>query len=220
MTPIWFENFNILYDRNYIFEILPKKEFDLNRKLNSLLRFTIIYCVIIYVLDNKKINVLYFILAMALFTYIIQYKYKEQYISKINIQLKNDNTENIDAMSETYKIPNKNNPFMNPTIGDYNNGSVLPSMDSYNNKGVQREIESKFNEDLYRDANDIFGKDNSQRQFFTVPGNDVPNDRDTFMKWCYQTPPTCKEGNGLQCAANQLGETGYSTGPANGPGSP
>ena len=45
----------------------------------------------------------------------------------------------------------------------------------------------------------------SQRQFFTVPGNDVPNDRDTFMKWCYRAPASCKEGNGLQCAANQLG---------------
>ena len=41
MTPIWFENVNILYDKKYIFEILPKKDFDLNRKLNSLLRFTI-----------------------------------------------------------------------------------------------------------------------------------------------------------------------------------
>ena len=31
MTPIWFENVNILYDKKYIFEILPKKDFDLNR---------------------------------------------------------------------------------------------------------------------------------------------------------------------------------------------
>ena len=47
------------------------------------------------------------------------------------------------------------------------------------------------------------------------------NDRDTFMKWCYQTPPTCKEGNGLQCAANQLGEhRGMGSGLANGPSSP
>ena len=37
------------------------------------------------------------------------------------------------------------------------------------------------------------------------------------MKWCYQTPPTCKEGNGLQCAANQLGEHwGMGSGLANG----
>ena len=157
---------------------------------------------------------------MGVFTYIIQYKYKEQYISKINTQLMNDQTENINDLSENYKIPTKNNPFMNPTIADYNTDTSLPALNSYNNKGVQRKIESNFNEELYRDVNDVFGKNNSQRQFFTVPGNEVPNDRDTFMKWCYQTPPSCKEGNGLQCAANQLGETGYSTGPANGQGNP
>ena len=30
----------------------------------------------------------------------------------------------------------------------------------------------------------------------------TPNDRDTFMKWCYSRPKTCKEGNGAQCVAN------------------
>ena len=140
---------------------------------------------------------------MGVFTYIINYKYKEHYQSKITTQLMNGNNENIEELSDKYKIPTKDNPFMNPSLADYNTDNSLPAINSYNNKGVQREIEGKFNEDLYRDVNDIFGKNNSQRQFFTVPGNDVPNDRDTFMKWCYQTPPTCKEGNGLQCAANQ-----------------
>ena len=26
-----------------------------------------------------------------------------------------------------------------------------------------------------------------------------------FARWLYGTPPTCKEGNGVQCAANQYG---------------
>ena len=205
MTPFWFEDINIIYDKKYLLEILPKKEFDLNRKLNSLLRFTIYYCVIIYLLDNSKINYLYFIVGMGIFTYMIHYKYKESFQRKINTQLMNDNTDNINEISDKFKLPTKDNPFMNPSLGDYNTEKSLPSLDSYNNKGVQRKIEDNFNEELYRDVNDVFGKNNSQRQFFTVPGNDVPNDRDTFMKWCYQTPPSCKEGNGLQCAANQLG---------------
>jgi hypothetical protein len=28
------------------------------------------------------------------------------------------------------------------------------------------------------------------------------NKQTEFAKWCYMTPPTCKEGNGLQCANN------------------
>ena len=62
-----------------------------------------------------------------------------------------------------------------------------------------------FSSSLIRDVNDLFGKNNSQRQFYTVPGNSIPNDQDTFAKWLYATPKTCKEGNGLQCAANMYG---------------
>ena len=207
MIPFWFDKFSILYDKKFLFDIIPKKEYDLNRKLNALLRFTIYYSLIVYLLDTKKKYVLTFILGMAVFTYLIQMKYKETFMNKVNNSLMNNSEDmNINDLSSECRIPNKDNPFMNPVLTDYGNDKSKQACYSYNNKGVQRVIENNFEEDLYKDVNDIFGKENSQRQFFSVPGNSVPNDRDTFMKWCYQTPPTCKEGNGLQCAANKLGE--------------
>jgi len=221
MIPFWFDKFSILYDKKFLFDIIPKKGYDLNRKLNTLLRFTIYYCLIVYLLDTKKTYVLYFILGMALFTYLIQHKYKKAYNEKVNNNLMN-NSEDVDIkeLSSECRIPTKDNPFMNPLLSDYGTDKSKPACPSYNNKGVQRVTEDFFEDDLYKDVNDIFGKENSQRQFFSVPGNSVPNDRDTFMKWCYQTPPTCKEGNGLQCAANQLGEhRGLGSGKANGPSS-
>ena len=45
------------------------------------------------------------------------------------------------------------------------------------------------------------------------PGKSIPNDQGNFAKWLYGTMPTCKEGNGLQCAANQYG---VSQGPGSG----
>jgi hypothetical protein len=219
MIPFWFNKFSILYDKKFLFDIIPKKEYDLNRKLNALLRFTIYYSVIVYLLDTKKKYVLTFILGMAIFTYLIQMKYKESFMNKVNNSLMND-SENMDIndLSSECRIPTKDNPFMNPLLTDFGTDKSKQACYSYNNKGVQRVVEENFEEDLYKDINDIFGKENSQRQFFSVPGNSVPNDRDTFMKWCYQTPPTCKEGNGLQCAANQLGEhRGLGSGLANGP---
>ena len=65
---------------------------------------------------------------------------------------------------------------------------------------------------MYRDVKDIFGKNNSQRQFYTVPGNQVPNDQGAFAQWCYGMPKTCKEGNPLACL-NDMGNSG-------GPGPP
>ena len=38
MTPLWTEKISILYEKKYLFEIIPNKQFDFNRKLNSLLR--------------------------------------------------------------------------------------------------------------------------------------------------------------------------------------
>ena len=206
MTPFWFEKFSILYDKKYLFEILPKKEFDLSRKLNALLRFTIYYCLTLYLMDTKRFQMLYFILGMAIFTYVIHSKYKTAFINTVNNKLMNDSQNvNMNDLNGEYSLPSKDNPFMNPLITDYGKDTYKPAINSYNNKGVQRVIEENFEEDLYKDVTDIFGKNNSQRQYYSVPSI-TGEEQGKFANWLYATPPTCKEGNGLQCAANQLGE--------------
>ena len=51
MTPLWTENISILYEKKYLFEIVPMKNFDLNRKLNSLFRLSIFYDIIVYLVN-------------------------------------------------------------------------------------------------------------------------------------------------------------------------
>ena len=207
-TPLWFEKNSILYEKKYLFEIIPNKNFDFNRKLNSLLRLSMYYAIIMYLLDRKKANMFYIPFVVAITTFILSNRYKETFTDKITTDLMNnkEGDELINDLKGSCKIPTKNNPFMNPEIYDYNTQNVQePSCTSYNNKGVQSYTEDLFSSTLYRDVNDLFGKNNSQRQFYTVPGNSIPNDQDTFAKWLYSTPKTCKEGNGLQCAANVYG---------------
>jgi hypothetical protein len=211
MTLFWIDDLKVLYEKKYLFEIIPKKNFNLNRKLNSLLRLSIYYSLILYVM-NKNINVLYIPVAVGVFTLFIHKNNNKNNATELNVKLMNDEIDELDIsqLEGVCRLPTKNNPFMNPSIyGDKNDIEPCPS---YNNKGIQREIESKFNEDLFRDVTDIFGKNNSQRQFYSVPGKTHPNDQENFAKWLYKTPPTCKEGNGLQCAANQYG---YGGGPGN-----
>jgi len=209
MTPLWSEKISILYEKKYLFEIIPNKNFDFNRKLNSLLRLSIYYAVLIYVFDNKKSNMLYIPFVVGILTYILNRKYRETFLNVTNAQLMNDlkvGPDLIKSLDGSCKTPTKDNPFMNPEIYDYNTDKMAENAcTTYNNKGLQNYSENIFNESLYRDVNDLFGKNNSQRQFYTVPGNSIPNDQDTFAKWLYATPKTCKEGNGLQCAANMYG---------------
>ena len=155
---------------------------------------------------NKNNKTLLIPVGVGVFTVIISKNLKINIINEKVIALQNGDTKEsfvMEDISQGCKIPEKNNPFMNPTIYGENN-SKKPCL-SYNNKGIQKDIENKFNADLYKDVNDIFGKNNSQRQFYTVPGKTNPNDLESYKKWLYSTPPTCKEGNGLQCAANQIG---------------
>lgn len=218
-TPLWTKNISILYEKRYLFEVIPDKNFDFNRKLNSLLRLSIYYSGIVFLLDNKKTNIFYIPFVVGILTHILSLKYNETFINQTTVDLMNDkvkgdlaNSELIQGLNKVCNTPTKDNPFMNLTIKEFNTEKATEEpCDSYNNKGIQRQIDKLFNDGLYRDVNDIFGKQNSQRQFYTVPGN---NDQGTFAKWLYGTPPTCKEGNGQQCASNQYGGGGGGTMPS------
>ena len=212
MTPLWIDNLEILYEKKYLFEILPGKSFDFNRKLNSLLRLSFYYSIIVY-LTSKNKKVLLVPLFTGIFTVLMGKKLKQNVIDKAVTDLQNNVNLPLETIDTECRIPTENNPFMNPTIFGENNSKS--SCLSYNNKGVQSNIENKFNKNLYREASDIFSKNNSQRQFYTVPSKKYPNDQDAYKKWLYSTPPTCKEGNGIQCAAN-----GYGTPGGNGSGPP
>ena len=43
----------------------------------------------------------------------------------------------------------------------------------------------------------------------------IVNDQGAFADWCYSRPPTCKEGNGIQCFANLPSAQNVSGGPGN-----
>ena len=40
-----------------------------------------------------------------------------------------------------------------------------------------------------------------------MPVNSIMNDTIKFAEWCYKTPPTCGEGNAIQCAADMIGSS-------------
>ena len=210
-TPFWFKTPSILFKKDFLIEFFPSKRFDFNRKLNSIVRLSFIYSLIMIIC--KKGNQYYLLppVVMAI-TWVLWYRQsdtKKNEIIEQSISDKLDNLVKLNDLNTECRVPTKDNPFMNPNIDEFsNNKNPKPkSCPSYNNVGVQNRIEELFNEDLYRDVQDVFSKNNSQRQFYTVPGNKVPNDQSSFAHWLYSTPQTCKEGNGVACLA-QRGRTG------------
>jgi len=207
-TPFWFKDISILYDKNYLMEIIPKKEYDFNRKLNAVVRFTIYYGILLYIFKRDK-N----ILCLPFITVVITvYLHKTSKDDKQDDNFKGlmntksgTNLSEIDMMideinTDVYRIPEIDNPMMNQNTFDlYENKKAIPT---YNNPGVKRKVEETLDSQVFKDSNDLFNSRNSQRQWYTMPNTEAMNKQTEFAKWCYMTPPTCKEGNGLQCANN------------------
>ena len=207
-TPFWFKDISILYDKNYLMEIIPKKEYDFNRKLNAVVRFTIYYGILLYIFKRDK-N----ILCLPFITVVITvYLHKTSKDDKQDDNFKglmntkgSTNLSEIDMMideinTDVYRIPEIDNPMMNQNTFDlYENKKAIPT---YNNPGVKRKVEETLDSQVFKDSNDLFNRRNSQRQWYTMPNTEAMNKQTEFAKWCYSTPPTCKEGNGLQCANN------------------
>jgi hypothetical protein len=94
--------------------------------------------------------------------------------------------------------PSNDNPFMNINLITSNRTQNAAPL-SYNKPELKELIDEKFNHDLFRDVSSVFGKRNSQRQFYTVPSTTIPNNQTAFAKWCYNTGSTCKEDT-IKCA--------------------
>lgn len=206
-TPFWYDRPGILFRKDKLTEIFPSRKFERTRKLNALVRLSIYYGLIMYSY-NKDRTYIYLPLVVMGLTWIVNYKQRGSLVEEIvkeSINGELADLTKLNSLETVCRIPTKNNPFMNPALVDYGSGISKPkSCPSYNNVGVQKRIDDIFNEDLYRDVTDVFGKSNSQRQFYTVPGSQVPNDQGSFAQWLYGTPPTCKEGNRVAC----LSQTG------------
>ena len=70
---------------------------------------------------------------------------------------------------------------------------------STENKGIYekdvKEMQNLYNSSIYRNIDDVYERENSQRLFYTLPIQTVPNDQTNFANWLYKTGPSCKENS-------------------------
>jgi hypothetical protein len=102
--------------------------------------------------------------------------------------------EMIDHEKNTCRRPTVDNPFMNPNITEYNDTHTVAACNA-DDEEINEEMEVNFNHDLFRDVDELWERENSQRQFYTIPNTQVPNNQVEFAKWLYKLPPgsNCKE---------------------------
>lgn len=96
----------------------------------------------------------------------------------------------------TCRRPTYENPFMNPSPTDFNNDKDnIPQACNVDDEEINNDINLKFHEKMFRNIDDVFDRENSIRQFYTLPSTSIPNNQIEFAKWCYD--------NGGGCMVNQ-----------------
>ena len=189
----WYQDLSILVNNSRLDEYYPSKDMTVEEKLNSLVRLAMYLSVLLVILTRNS-NYLFILISTMLITYLIFY-FKE----------KKENFSEHKEKKVKYVKPTIDNPFMNIQYDDYiknPNREAIIKKNNYSNPILNKNIEDNFNYNLYRDMSDIFGKNNSQRQFYTMPVTTIPNNQTQFANWLYKTEETCKENNGEACLRN------------------
>jgi len=94
-----------------------------------------------------------------------------------------------------YTPPAAKNLFMNVLIDEYKYNPDRPAAAPVTDPIVKQAMDDYFRVQWFSDPTDIFGKNQSQRQFVTQPSTSIPNDQKSFQEWLYKIPgKTLKEG--------------------------
>jgi len=189
-TMFWLDRPIILIEHPA--EFYPSQNMNLAEKLNSIIRLSI-YSGVVLSLITANYMYLYVPVVIAAFTVFI-WKMQRKNVEKFFQEYERMGLEN----GKPCVLPSTENPFMNwnQITGDR---FAPPACQTYDNQGLQEDVDQKFNYNLYRDVGDLYGKNNSQREFYTVPVTTAASNQTSFAKWLYNTGATCKEDS-VKCA--------------------
>jgi hypothetical protein len=194
---IWFKQLNVLFSFDRITEFVPVSEQSLEERMNSIARFGLYVAILITIYKRDFIYLAIFP-ATLVFTYFIYKKYKtveESFGEKIQVEKKEE---------DEFRKPTLNNPFMNPIVTDKpdDKQAIEYYQDTKEAEDIRKDINDKFKHDLYMGIDDVYEKNNSQRQFYTIPNTQTPSDQEKFLKFMYPDMTSCKS-NARDCKINE-----------------
>lgn len=195
--PFWVQEPQILFQRDRLAEFFPSRKLSKVDNYNAITRLGI-YISILLVLYHSHGKYAFIGILTALVTYFL---YQNDPVTQTSPP-KARPLEAVEALENTQCTPpSLDNPFMNATMKDYlstdpKTGAIIdrPPACNPNDPETKKQMDKYFNNNLFKDVTDVFGKMNSQRQFFTMPWTTIPNDpQGEFAKWLYASKTTCKE---------------------------
>ncbi len=181
----WYQDPLVLIQQDRLIEFFPHNDMSLYEKLNAIVRFALYFALLTLAMKGQTTMFLFPLFVMGLTLYLFKMDYHPE-DDKDYFTLSR-------AKREECQPPSDSNPFMNVLISDYTENPQKKRACDINDKEIQKEIKDKFEKNLYRNTVDLWERNNSQREYYTMPNTTIPNDQINFAKWLYKTPATCKE---------------------------
>jgi hypothetical protein len=190
--PIWYQNIKVLFLRPR--EIIPTRDQSDAERVNAIVRL-VLYCSAVVALIRS--NAMYLVLGLAIIT-IVSLSFALGGKKKI----KNESYGNLrpDSVKRSRKAsspPTKDNPYSNATVGALLDDPGRAPASSYDSSGVALEQRKYFNQGLFRNLDDVYEKENSQRQFITMPSTTAAPDTIGFAQFLFGNKDTCKSNPSL-----------------------
>lgn len=182
---IWYKDVRVLVKNPTSF--WPHRDQTPNEQVNSIIRL-LIYITLGAFAYNHKAGTLFAGLAL---------------VGIVSLVARGKNVYKLAGLAGGYtkecRQPTRDNPFMNRLVSEYQKPNPKPPCDP---DSVDPQIRNTFNEGLPRNLEDIYERENSQRQFYTVINGGAPPDTKAFANFLYGNQKNCKV-NPLECTGNE-----------------
>jgi len=194
---IWFKDPAVLFSPTTWSQFVPTKSMTTAQALNSVVRFSTYFSVILFLATGVSAYLLAVPVVMAtsvgLFTLFPDGKIMESFVTKIT-----------KTTSKSETKPSAANPFMNPLLTEILDDPNRPDAAPITRSDTKKQVYEAFQQtsDLYMDTTDLFDQSNAMRTFHTLQGATIPNDQDGFLKWLakgvdepdYSSAPLARHG--------------------------
>jgi len=177
---IWFKNIRVLFLRPS--EIIPTRDQSDSERINAITRL-VLYCSLAVALIRS--NIMYLVLGLVIvaivsLAFAMGDKKKKKNESYANLRPTTVKREKKNCSPST-----ANNPFSNATVGALLGEEGRPPACSYDDPGVANEMRKNFNKGLFRNLDDVYEKESSARQFYTMPVTTSAPDTIAFAEFLY-----------------------------------
>ena len=170
-------------DTQHMVKIIPDQSMTLVEQLNTVFRFALYFSIVV-IFVRQNITALFFAFFIAFFTIVIRYYDTQKNVSRKKV-LEHMNVKD-DPYSGHCIKPTPDNPFMNVKLSDYKQFPNRPPACDITKPSVKKKVHDAFYKGKPQDIEDIYDKRMNDRQFYTMPSTQIPNDQKQFAEWLYK----------------------------------